>query len=99
MTRQERRASPRFPAKPGSHVIYVEGSGGIRDLSLEGVFVLDSEPLSVGTTLRFSLRLGSKILDLQGIVRRSVPNEGMAIQFTEISLEAKRHLRLYIASL
>jgi hypothetical protein len=66
---------------------------------MEGVFVLDSEPLPVGTTIRFSLRLGNRDIVLQGIVRRSVAEEGMGIQFVEMSPEAKRHLNLHIASL
>lgn len=99
MVEKDRRVSQRFQAKPGSHIIYVEGSGAIRDLSMEGVFVLDSEPLPVGATIKFSLRLGTQDVALQGIVQRSVAEEGMGIQFTEMSREARRRLRLHIASL
>ena len=99
MAREEKRSSPRLKAKLGSHVLYVEGSGAVRDLSMEGVFVLDTDPLPVGTTIRFSLRLGPQDVPLQGIVRRSVPSEGMGIQFTEVSPEARRHLRLHIVEL
>jgi hypothetical protein len=35
----------------------------------------------------------------QGIVRLCVDQEGMGIQFTEMSNEAKRRLRLHIATL
>jgi len=92
------RRTPRYPAKPGTYVVYVEGTGAIRDLSMNGVFVLDSEPLPVGTSITFSLRTGAHDIALKGIVRRSVA-EGMGIQFVEISPEARRRLRLYVAGL
>jgi hypothetical protein len=99
MTEKDRRASQRLKAKSGSHIVYVEGSGAIRDLSLEGVFVLDSEPLPVGATINFSLRLTARDIALQGIVRRSVAEEGMGIEFMAMSPEARRQLRLHIAGL
>ena len=97
MGEEDKRASPRYKAKAGSYVTYVEGSGAIRDLSLDGVFILDPEPLPVGATIKFSLRLGTEDVPLQGIVRRSVDEEGMGIQFTDISREAKRRLRMHFA--
>ncbi len=63
------RRTPRYPAKPGTYVVYVEGTGAIRDLSMDGVFVLDSEPLPVGTSITFSLRTGAHDILLKGIVR------------------------------
>jgi len=99
MIEKDRRSSQRFKAKPGTHIIYIEGSGAIRDLSMEGVFVLDSDPLPVGTAVVFSLRLGTQDIPLQGIVKHSVDREGMVIQLTEMSREARRRLRLHIASL
>lgn len=99
MTQINRRVSPRFQAKPGSYITYVEGVGVIRDWSMGGVFVLDSEPLPVGTPIKFSLHLGTQDIALQGIVRRSVAKEGMGIQFTEMSPEARRRLRSHMASL
>jgi hypothetical protein len=94
-----RRASQRFKAKPGSMVCYVEGSGAIRDLSMDGVFLLDSEPLPADTKIRFSVRLGNETVWLQGIVRRSVAREGMGIQFTDVPGEIRRRLVTNFASL
>jgi len=99
MVKSEKRSFPRFKAKPGANIFYVEGSGAIRDLSMDGVFVLDADPLPVGTKITFSLRLGNETVALQGIVSRSVPQEGMGIQFTEMSPEARGKLRLHIFSL
>jgi len=92
------RRTPRYAAKAGTYVVYVEGTGAIRDLSMNGVFVLDSEPLPVGTTITFSLRTGAHDISLKGVVRRSVA-EGMGIQFVEISPEARRRLRICIGEL
>ena len=61
MAQSDKRASPRFSAKSGSHVINIEGSGAIADLSLNGVFVLDPDPLPIGTHIHFELRLGDQV--------------------------------------
>ena len=94
-----RRASQRFKAKPGSIVSYVEGAGAICDLSMDGMFLVDSEPLPVDTKITFSLMLGSETVSLQGIVRRTVAREGMGIQFTEVSRELRRRLVVNLACL
>ena len=99
MPLKDRRATPRFQAKPENHITYGERSAPIRDLSLEGVFVFDSDPLPVGSEIIFTLRAGDQDIALEGVVRRSVDNEGMGIQFTKVSPESKRRLRIHIASL
>ena len=96
---RERRGSKRFSAKPGSTVCYVEGAAAIRDLSMDGLFLLDSEPLSVGTKITFSVLLGSETGSFQGIVRRAVRGEGMGIQFVETDRELRRRLLSHVASL
>jgi hypothetical protein len=99
MVEKDERVSQRFQTGAGNHIIYVEGSGAIRDISMEGAFVLDSEALPIGATTNFSLRLGTQDIALQGIVQRSLAEVGMGIQFTGVSREARRHLRLHTASL
>lgn len=99
MIEKDKRASQRFKAKPGSFVSYVEGAGAIRNLSMDGVFLLDSEPLSVGTKITFSVLLGYETISFQGIVRRSLAEEGMGIQFTEMPREVRRRLLSHFASL
>ena len=47
----------------------------------------------------FALRLGINDIQLHGIVTRSEPGKGMAIQFTDLSRESTRRLRIYIAGL
>jgi hypothetical protein len=98
MIEKDRRASQRFKAKPGSTVFYVEGAGAIRDLSMDGEFLVDSEPLPVGTKIAFSLMLGNETVSFQGTVRRSVAGEGMGIQFMEMPAEVRKRLLSHIAS-
>ncbi len=70
----------------------------IRDLSLQGVYVLDPDPLPVGSQLAFSLIAEGTEIDLEGVVRH-VQEEGMGIEFTRVSAVSKRRLRIYIAGL
>jgi hypothetical protein len=99
MSDKDRRATQRFQPKSGNHITYAATSAVIRDLSLEGVFVFDSDPLPVGSEIIFTLRAGDQDISLEGIVQHSVDQEGMGIQFTKISAESKRRLRIHIASL
>lgn len=99
MTPDDKRRDPRFQPKAGTHIVYVEGSASIRDLSESGMYVLDPEPLSDGSTVKFALRLGTIDIPMEGIVSRSVAGQGMVIQFTDISREAKRRLRIHLAEL
>jgi hypothetical protein len=93
MIDKDRRASQRFKAKRGTRAFYAEGSWAIRDSSMDGVFVLDPEPLPVGTRIDLSLDIGTQNILLRGIVRRSAAMEGMAIQFLEMSPEARKRLQ------
>ena len=95
----DRRATPRFLAKEGNHILYGAAPAAIRDLSLEGVYVLDPDPLPVGSELAFTLMAGETEITLDGIVRHVVDQEGMGIQFVDVSAVSKRRLRIHIASL
>ncbi len=97
MVERDRRAFPRYRVGSGTYVIYVEGSGAIKDLSLGGLFARDSDPLPVGTKLSLELHFRNQRLPAEGVVRRSVPGEGMGIEFTSISPDAKERLRKYLA--
>lgn len=99
MSEDERRASRRFRPKSGGHIVYIEGVGEVKDLSLNGMFVVDPDPLSEGTKVSFALRQGTVDISLQGIVTRSEPEQGMVIQFTELTRESIRRLKIYISEL
>jgi PilZ domain-containing protein len=99
MPSKDRRTTPRFQAKPENKITYGERSAPVRDLSLEGIFVLDPDPLPVGSEITFTLRAGHTDITLEGIVRHSAVDEGMGIQFTSLSAVSKRRLIIHIASL
>lgn len=95
----DRRMEPRFRPDTGCYIAYMEGSGGVRDLSLNGLFVLDEDPLPLGERVKFSLCTGPQPIVLDGIVVRSEPGRGMAIRLIDVSRESRRRLQLYFASL
>ena len=95
----DRRATPRFQAKPENRIIYGDRSASVRDLSLEGVFVLDADPLPAGSEITFILQAGHTDISLEGIVRHSQVDVGMGIQFTNLSSVSKRRLIIHTASL
>jgi hypothetical protein len=95
--KDNRRASQRFKAKSGSNVFFSEWVWAIRDMSMDGVFILDAKPLAVGTRFTFSFFLGKETATFHGIVKRSVAQEGMGIQFQETSRETRRRLLSQIA--
>lgn len=97
MIKNNRRASQRLKAKPGSNVFFAEWVWAIRDMSMDGVFILDGKPLAVGTHVKFSFCPGKETATFHGIVRRSVAQEGIGIQFQETSREMRRRLLSQIA--
>ena len=99
MRNEDKRTSPRVQTSSGNYVLYVEGSGSIRDLSLTGVFVADEDPLPVGTAINFELRLSSCSIPVKGVVRRCIKREGMGIEFTQIGPEGKILLKSYLDTL
>lgn len=92
----DKRVAPRLAVSAGNYVIYTEGSGSIRDISLGGVFIEDNDPLPEGTVFGFDLRLGDDLLPVRGIVRRSVKGLGMGVQFQNITTDVRNRLERFI---
>jgi len=84
MSSKDRRATQRFQPKSGNHIAYAATSAVIRDLSLEGVFVCDLDPLPVGSEIIFTLRAGDQDISLEGIVRLSFTKIPSACDFNRI---------------
>ena len=99
MPPSDRRKTPRFQPKPEDCILYNDRSTPIRDLSLEGVFVLDPDPLPVGSEVAFTLRAGTTDIALEGLVCHSEFDVGMGIRFINLSPVSKRRLIIHIASL
>lgn len=92
MARPDKRYASRLAASAGDYVVYVEGSGTIRDISIGGVFIHDRNPMPEGTVFGFTLRLGEEMLPLKGIVRRSIAKTGMGIQFQDLTTDSMNRL-------
>jgi len=99
MDKKDRRAIQRFQAKPDDYILYDERSAPVRDVSMEGIFALDPDPLPVGSEIVFTFRAGHSDISLEGIVRHSVDQQGMGIHFTKIPPLSKRRLIIHIATL
>jgi hypothetical protein len=99
MTQDEKRAVRRYREKPGRNIMYIEGSGPIRDMSMIGMYIVDKEPLRVGTKITFVLCLGVLNVELQGTVTRAEIGRGMVIRFTDLTREAIRRLKIHISDL
>jgi hypothetical protein len=99
MPKKDNRAIQRFQAKPGDCIIYDERTSPVRDVSMEGVYAYDQDPLPAGSEIVFILRAGHSDIELEGIVRHSVDQQGMGIHFTKVSALSKRRLTIHIATL
>lgn len=96
MSGADKRFSPRLAVSAGNYVVYTEGSGSIRDLSLGGVFIEDKVPLPEGTVFGFDLRLGSELVPVRGIVRRSMTGLGMGIQFQNLTDDTRARIEKFL---
>lgn len=99
MTGPERRRTPRLPAESGMHVVLRGESAAVRDLSLGGIFILDPDPLPVGTEIEFELHLGAETLALKGVVRRIVLPVGMGVQFRDLTADQRTRLGHHLTRL
>lgn len=95
MQGQNKRAFPRFRTKSTVYASYPGGIASVRDLSLGGVLLRDSDPIRVGGLVRLCLHLEGKLSFCQGVVRRADPR-GMGLQFTEIAKDDRRVLGNYL---
>ena len=95
----DKRIAPRLHVTAGNYVVYTEGSGAIRDLSVGGVFIEDGSPLPEGTVFGFDLRLGTELVPVRGVVRRSVTGTGMGVQFQGLAGESRNKVERFVAGL
>ncbi|MGH9863056.1 MAG: PilZ domain-containing protein [Candidatus Acidiferrales bacterium] len=95
----DKRLAPRFPAGSNDSIVHTGTTWRMRDLSLSGVFLEDTEPLPVGSQLLLELRLGSETLHCSAVVRRMVPQAGMGIQFENLSVSARSRLERHLNQL
>jgi len=70
------------------------------DLSREGMLLEMDVPAAVGTRLHVDLALGEEVLEVEGEVKRHVPQDNgriaVGILFSRLSPRAERALREYL---
>lgn len=96
---QDRRLNPRVADDRVVRIEFVAPSPKVRDLSVSGLYILDTRPLQRGqqVELRLTLGLHEPIL-IRGMVRRVDPGQGAAIEFIQIDAAGRRRLKEYVAS-
>jgi hypothetical protein len=85
----------RREAKRISYICEVECEGAgisrlttrITDLSATGLFIDSMSPIAVGTLLKLKFKVKDRHIETEGIVRYSLPQMGMGVQFTNLSRE------------
>lgn len=93
---QEKRRSRRTKMPNGVQVAWNSSKefyvSDVGDLGLGGTFIVTSDPLPVGASLRLLFEGAGKEMQACGVVRRSVPGRGMGVEFTEMELEDREYL-------
>ncbi len=95
--KKNRRHAPRITEAAGP-IEYVAPSPRVRDLSLNGAYVLDTRPFHIGESVEFRLWLGPRdSIVVRGMVRRVETGKGMALEFIHIDGTDRRRLKDYLS--
>ena len=90
----ERREDLRKPPRKELWVEYPDYVPRVRDLSLSGAFIEDPRPLRPGRIIRLHITdRKAPPMEIKAMVRRVVPEQGMTVEFVEMSDEVRRRLR------
>lgn len=92
----EKRLARRVPVPAGDYVVHTCTRWAIRNLSASGIFIEDTDPLPPGSPLYLQLHLSKQQFDVSGVVRRSVPGEGMGVQFVNLPRDVQAQLERYV---
>ena len=92
---QNRRAFVRG-REHGAYAKFPGGACSIRNFSVGGLMLDDEDPLQVGSEIRLELCFGPEVLYANGVVRRSEPGTGMAVQFTPLPLPTRQRLLQFV---
>ena len=89
---------PRVPTTSGQYASFPGGVAALRELSVGGATLEDRDPLPIGSRIRLTLHLGSETVSCVGLVKRSVLDEGMAVEFADISTADRKRLQEFITA-
>jgi hypothetical protein len=93
----DRREDTRKPAPVELYVEYPDYQPRIRDLSPNGAFIEDARPLKPGRVVRILITdRKNPPLEMQAMVRRVIPDQGMTVEFVGMSDETRRRLRALV---
>jgi hypothetical protein len=70
----------------------------LRELTIRGAVLEDRDPLPIGSRVRLTLHLGAENVNCIGLVKRSIVDEGMAVEFVDISAEDRKRLLDHITA-
>jgi hypothetical protein len=82
----------------GHYASFPGGIAGLRDLSLGGAMLEDRDALPIGNRIPLTLHLGTVTVSCIGLVKRSILDEGMAVEFVDISAADRRRLLEFITA-
>jgi hypothetical protein len=82
----------------GLYASFPGGIANLRALTLRGAVLEERDPLPIGSRLHLSLHLGTSTVQCVGIVKRSIVEEGMAVEFADMSATDRTLLLEYIAA-
>jgi hypothetical protein len=69
-----------------------------KNVGLGGMLIESLEPMAVGTTVRFAVRVGIDTVRGLAAIRRATPNE-MGIAYTSLKMEDRAKLRTFLDGL
>jgi Tfp pilus assembly protein PilZ len=100
---KHQRAHPRFATPHGVWVSWRVSDrqfvSRVRVISLGGLFITTPDAPDVGAAVTLLLSVPEGEIRGGGIVRNTFPDEGMGLEFTEMSEEARVRLQTLIARL
>jgi len=95
---RNRRIEPRVSNVNDVGVEYVTPGPKVRDLSVSGMYILDSHTLQRGEQIELKLRIGNEPPFLvRGMVRRVDPGQGMAIEFIHVDAAGRRRIKEFVS--
>jgi PilZ domain-containing protein len=88
---------------PSSKLVSLQGSAGTKsyrctELGLGGMLLECSDPLPVGSVVRFAVEIEAKIIRGMAAVRNSTSGK-MGVAFTTLSIEDRAKLRAFLDGL
>lgn len=98
-----RRKYPRIGLPKGMWVAWQAGAdrevSRVKSLSLGGLFIATQKPAAVGTLVKLLFEVPGGEVRARGIVKRSVANEGMGIQFSNMGHDDRARLHQLLSKL